>query len=113
MADKIKYTVNRSMQDGSNTYERGDTRELTEIDAATLLASGALSLPGKPAADRDPAVVHTFGTSPAEDAVRYTTPTGDGVVAGVPAIEQARTTIAPSVKVADTRAVSPPARKSR
>lgn len=66
MAEKHEYTVNRAMQDGATTYERGDTRKMTEIDAAPLLASGALSKVGEDAAEREPAVRHTFGTEPSE-----------------------------------------------
>jgi len=78
MADKIKYTVNRSMQDGAQSYERGDTREMTEVDAAPLLATGALSKPGAKDTEREPPVRHTFGTAPTEDA-GYTSATGETV----------------------------------
>ena len=64
MADKIKYNVNRSMQDGATSYNRGDTRELTAHDAAPLVASGALSLPGDTPKVREPGVQHTFGSRP-------------------------------------------------
>ncbi len=64
MADKHKYTVNRAMQDGAKSYERGDTREMTEIDAQPLLDSGALSLPGKEPVVRESGVKHTFGAEP-------------------------------------------------
>lgn len=63
MADKQKYTVNRSMQDGPTSYERGDTREMTAVDAAPLLATGALSRHGEKPAERQPAVQHTFGAA--------------------------------------------------
>ncbi len=61
MADKQDYTVNRAMQDGAVSYARGDTRQLNEVDAATLLASGAISEKGARPAEREPAVRHTFG----------------------------------------------------
>lgn len=78
MAEKQKYTVNRTMQDGPHEYCRGDTRALTEIDAAPLLASGAISKPGEEPATREPAVTHTFGSAPTENA-GYTD-AGDGSI---------------------------------
>lgn len=63
MSDKIKYLVHRSMQSGSESFERGDTRELTEIEAAPLLESGAISLPGEKPATRTAGVQHTFGAA--------------------------------------------------
>jgi hypothetical protein len=81
MAEKHTYTVNRAMHGDGKDYARGDTRELTEADAATLLATGALSPKGKPAAEREPGVRHTFGQEPSETNEGYTTATGDGVVA--------------------------------
>lgn len=78
MAEKQKYVVNRAMQDGANEYSRGDTREMTEIDAAPLLAIGALSKPGEEPAEREPAVQHTFGAAPTEQ--REYTSAGEGSV---------------------------------
>lgn len=66
MAETKEYTVNRAMQSGSESFERGDTRKLTEADAAGLVESGALTLKGSKTAEREPAVVHTFGTVPSE-----------------------------------------------
>lgn len=67
MSDKHKFTVNRAMQDGAKSYERGDTREMTEIEAAPLLAAGALSKEGEKPAERKPAVQHTFGAASADE----------------------------------------------
>lgn len=66
MADKKTYDVHRSMLGDGRDYERGDTREMMEADAAPLVASGALSPHGKPPIERDPAVLHTFGRMPLE-----------------------------------------------
>lgn len=79
MAEKIKYTVNRSMQDGATSYNRGDTRELTAHDAAFLLASGALSLPGEEPAVREPGVQHTFGSRPSS-VNGYTSPSPETAI---------------------------------
>lgn len=86
MSEKKSYTVLRAMQ-GDREYARGDTRELTEADAAALVASGALVEKGKEPAEREPAVVHTFGNAPsAVNEGGYTTPTGEGVTPGRPAV---------------------------
>jgi hypothetical protein len=61
MSEKKKYEVHRSMQDGATEYNRGDTREMTAGDAAPLIASGALSEPGKKPHVRDGGVTHAFG----------------------------------------------------
>jgi len=82
MADKKKFTVNRSMQDGATSYDRGDTREMTEVDAAPLLASGALSLPGEEPAVREPAVRHTFGALEGAEPVALDTKASDSRVEG-------------------------------
>lgn len=61
MADKKTYTVHRAMHGNGKDYARGDTRELTEADAAPLVASGALSEQGADPLVREPAVQHAFG----------------------------------------------------
>lgn len=66
MAEKIKYDVKRSMQ-GDKDYNRGDTRMMTEADAAPLVATGALVRHGEKPGEREPAVRHTFGAEPNED----------------------------------------------
>lgn len=67
MAEKNTYTVHRSMHGDGRDYERGDTRELTEAEAATLVATGALALEGEqPIVPPVSGVVHTFGTKPSE-----------------------------------------------
>lgn len=80
MADKLTYTVHRAMHGDGKDYARGDTRELTEIDAAPLVATGALSLKGEDPVTREPAVRHTFGTEPSKvNDGGYTTATGEGI----------------------------------
>jgi hypothetical protein len=80
MADKHTYTVNRAMHGDGKDYARGDERQLTETDAAALIATGALSLKGKDPAEREPAVRHTFGTEPsAVNEGGYTTATGGAI----------------------------------
>ena len=82
MADKHSYTVNRAMHGDGKDYARGDTRELTETDAAPLVTTGALSLKGKDPVEREPAVRHTFGQEPsAVNDAGYTTADGEGVTA--------------------------------
>ena len=109
MADKITYTVNRAMHGDGRDYERGDTRQMTAADAAELVALGALSKQGDEPAVRAPAVRHTFGTEPSRIAERgYTTPTGDGVIVGTPAIEQVAPVAAPA---GQPTAVNPRARR--
>lgn len=61
MADKKTYTVHRAMHGNGKDYARGDTRELTEADAAPLVASGALSEEGTDPLVREPGVRHAFG----------------------------------------------------
>ena len=63
MADKKTYTVHRGMHGDGRDYQVGDTRELTEADAAELVASGALSLMGEAPKVREPSVRHTFGAA--------------------------------------------------
>uniref|UniRef100_UPI0035CB66D5 hypothetical protein n=1 Tax=uncultured Sphingomonas sp. TaxID=158754 RepID=UPI0035CB66D5 len=58
------YTVHRTMQDGNRGYLPGDTRELTEADAAELVSLGALSLEGEDPVERVPGVRHAFGAEP-------------------------------------------------
>ena len=80
MADKKKYTVHRSMHGEGRDYERGDTRELTEADAAEMVRSGALSLEGEKPRVRGDAVDHTFGSRPSEvNDAGYTSASGEGV----------------------------------
>jgi len=66
MADKT-YDVHRSMM-GDKEYVRGDTRTMSEADAATLVESGALSLEGEDPVAREPAVIHAFGSAKSESA---------------------------------------------
>ncbi|WP_347091676.1 hypothetical protein [Sphingomonas parapaucimobilis] len=81
MAEKKTYTVHRSMHGDGKDYARGDTREMTETDAAPLVALGSLSLEGDEPTDRPAAVKHTFGQEPSKvNDGGYTTATGDGVV---------------------------------
>jgi len=63
MANKHTYIVNRSMHGDGRDYARGDKRRLTEADAAALVASGALSLPGEDPLEPTSAVRHTFGAA--------------------------------------------------
>lgn len=91
MTAKKSYTVHRSMHGEGRDYERGDTRKLTEADAAPLVATGALSPDGEEPIVREPGVQHLFGTGESDTANGgYTTATGDGVVAGRSAGEPAR-----------------------
>jgi hypothetical protein len=76
MATKT-YAVHRSMHGDGRDYEPGDTRELEEVDAADLVASGALSLEGEEPIVPEPAVRHTFGTAEATGHVVSTTATTD------------------------------------
>ena len=71
MSDKHQYTVHRAMHGDGKDYERGDTREMTEVDAAPLVATGALAQKGEVPMERAPAVEHTFGRLPAEDAETF------------------------------------------
>lgn len=81
MSDKkIKYQVNRSMQDGAKSYARGDTREMTEAEAETLLRTGALSLPGEDPATPEPAVKHTFGAAPQHSPEGFTVANPDNAI---------------------------------
>jgi len=86
MADKHTYTVNRAMHGDGRDYDRGDTRQLSEADAAPLIATGALSLKGEGPIEREPAVRHTFGTDAGAAPDHYTTATVEGVVQGQPAV---------------------------
>jgi hypothetical protein len=82
MADKKTYTVHRAMHGDGKDYARGDTREMTETDAAPLVASGALSPEGEEPAARAAGVEHTFGTKPSTVNDRgYTSATGEGIAA--------------------------------
>lgn len=79
MAETKEYTVNRAMQSGATSFDRGDIRKLTEAEAAPLVASGALSLKGAKAEEREPAVRHTFGEAPNEDQGYTSAATGERV----------------------------------
>lgn len=63
MAEKHEYTVHRSMQSGAESFARGDTRQLTEAEAAPLVETGALSRKGQKPVERTSGVQHTFGTA--------------------------------------------------
>lgn len=63
MANMKTYTVHRGMHGDGRDYVPGDTRELTEADAAVLVESGALSLEGEEPKVREPAVRNTFGAA--------------------------------------------------
>lgn len=80
MAAKETYIVNRAMHGDGRDYARGDTRQLTETDAAPLVATGALSRKGEKPAEREPAVRHTFGQEPSKlNDEGYTTAVGEGI----------------------------------
>lgn len=80
MADKKSYTVHRAMHGDGKDYVRGDTREMTEVEAAPLVKTGALALKGEAPAAREPGVRHTFGQAPSQvNEGGYTTATGEGV----------------------------------
>ncbi len=80
MADKKTYTVHRSMHGEGRDYERGDTRELTEADAAVLVASGALSPKGEDPIVPEHGIEHTFGAKPsAVNDGGYTSPGGEPI----------------------------------
>ncbi len=75
-----KFTVHRAMHADGRDYERGDTRTMTEADAAPLVKSGALSPEGEEPAQRAAAVEHTFGQRPSEvNDGGYTSATGEGI----------------------------------
>ncbi|NJR80448.1 hypothetical protein [Sphingomonas corticis] len=63
MAEKKTYVVYRAMHGEGRDYARGDEREMTEADAATLVKSGALALKGEVPMERAEPVRHTFGTA--------------------------------------------------
>ena len=63
MADTKTYTVYRSMSGNGKDYARGDEREMTEADAAPLVATGALALKGEVPMERGDPVRHMFGTA--------------------------------------------------
>lgn len=80
MATKNTYIVNRAMHGDGKDYARGDTRELSETDAAPLVATGALTKKGDKTAEREPAVRHAFGTQPSKiNDEGYTSALGDVV----------------------------------
>lgn len=91
MSEKKTYIVNRAMHGDGKDYARGDTRQLTETDAAALVQSGALTERGGKVADREPAVRHTFGSQPSKvNDDGFTLATGEGVtVARKPAAKRA------------------------
>jgi hypothetical protein len=81
MTETKTFIVKRAMHGDGKDYARDDTREMTEIDAAPLLRSGALARPGEEPATRKPAVQHTFGTRPSVvNDGGYTTAIGDGII---------------------------------
>lgn len=81
MAEKKTYTVHRAMHGDGKDYARGDTREMTEAEAAPLVASGALALEGDDAAVREPGVQHTFGRAPSKvNDGGYVAATGEGIL---------------------------------
>lgn len=53
MAEKHTYIVKRAMSAGTESFARGDERQMTEADAKHLVDTGALKL--KPAAKPAPA----------------------------------------------------------
>ncbi len=70
------YTVHRSMvgTDGRE-YGRGDEREMTDVEAAELLANGAIAVKGEaPVSRKTSAVEHTFGKASAEKLAVVATP---------------------------------------
>lgn len=64
MSSKKTYTVHRAMHGDGRDYSRGDERELTEQEAAPLVAAGALALKGEVPVERGEPVVHAFGKAP-------------------------------------------------
>lgn len=78
MTTKKTYTVHRAMHGDGRDYARGDTREMTESDAAPLVKTGALALEGEVPLERGEPVIHTFGTAPSE-VETYTSATGHPV----------------------------------
>lgn len=80
MSDKHEYTVHRAMHGDGKDYERGDTREMTEVDAAPLIASGALARKGEVPMERAAPVTHTFGQRPADDAETFVPALGNADV---------------------------------
>lgn len=95
MTDTKTFTVHRAMHGDGRDYARGDTRKMTELDAAPLVKSGALSPEGEDPAIREPAVQHTFGQRPSEVNERgYVAATGEGIQPPKPApvkVKPART----------------------
>jgi hypothetical protein len=86
MSEKKTYIVNRAMHGDGKDYARGDTRQLTEADAALLVQSGALTEKGGKTAEREPTVRHTFGNEPSKvNDEGYTSATGESVSVRKPA----------------------------
>ncbi len=70
MANKT-YTVARAMTADGKDYARGDTRELSEGDAAHLLASGALTEgKAKPATEAKSAAAPTQSATVSAEAAK-------------------------------------------
>ncbi len=102
MAEKQTYDVHRAMHGDGKDYARGDTRQMTEVDAADLVARGALSLKGEPPVERQPGVVHTYGAEPsALNDDGFILAIGDGVVSlpREPSVAVNRTTRRPAKAV--------------
>lgn len=82
MSSKQIYIVTRAMHGDGKDYARGDTRQLSETDAAPLVAAGALAKEGEEPTAREPAVRHTFGTEPSKvNDQGYTSASGEGIKA--------------------------------
>lgn len=78
----IDYVVHKDMHGDGRDWVRGDTRTMTEADAAPLVAVGALAKKGETPIERAAPVEHTFGTRPPEDSV-YIAVTGETVMTPV------------------------------
>lgn len=83
---KQKYTVHRAMHGEGRDYARGDTRELTEVEAAPLVATGALAKQGEVPLERGEPVQHTFGTAEGGSPVYISAATGKPAEGPAPAM---------------------------
>lgn len=91
MADKHTYTVHRAMHGDGKDYARGDERELTEAEAAPLVATGALAKKGQKPVQRPPvAVEHTFGAASDGGSVTITDKRETAPAAAKPAAKAAK-----------------------
>ncbi len=90
MSDKHTYTVHRAMHGDGKDYARGDTREMTELEAAPLVATGALAKKGEVPFERGAAVAHTFGAIKAQPGDTYTPAIGAGVAVSDSRVEGRR-----------------------